>query len=223
MSHHATISSAFLSVQAQRLIDKAQQAANDHKRFVLGIVGIPASGKSSLTVQLMEYIEAIAPSEAALLPMDGYHLTNHKLDELGLRDRKGSPHTFDAEGYVQAIEAVKPAGVSLSFPVYDRAIHDPKPDAGQIESSHQLIVTEGNYLLLDQPPWDRLGQVINECWWLDTPTEQAKEWMIKRHVQGGRTEEDARSHYEHSDAANTQLILEHSREPDLIIQWSRSE
>ncbi len=145
MSHHATISSAFLSVQAQRLIDKAQQAANDHKRFVLGIVGIPASGKSSLTVQLMEYIEAIAPGEAALLPMDGYHLTNQRLDELGLRDRKGSPQTFDAEGYVQAIETIKPAGISLTFPVYDRAVHDPQPDAGQIESSHHLIVTEGNY------------------------------------------------------------------------------
>jgi len=219
MSTRATITPAFLSVQSQRLLDKAEQAARDGRRYVLGIAGIPASGKSSLAVQLMENLDAVGPGAAALVPMDGFHMTNAELDEAGLRDKKGAPETFHAADYVALVRDLCAIDHEAFFPVYDRSVHDPVADAGRVTREQSLIVTEGNYLLLDVEPWHELDGILSEAWWLDTSQGKAHEWMVRRHVLGGRTEADAQGHYERSDKANTELVMRQSREPRLIVSW----
>lgn len=198
------------------------------RRVVVGIAGIPGSGKSTLARQVVDALNQRSSSgSAVLVPMDGFHFTNRRLDELGLRDRKGSPPTFDAAGYVELLSRARDERVSTFFPIYDRALHEPvlrEAPEQRIGVGHRFIVTEGNYLLLDQPPWNVLAGVLDECWFVHVPIELAEQWILARHVRGGRTPADARAHYLRNDLPNSQLIQSHSRPPDLwLMQVERRD
>jgi pantothenate kinase len=208
-----------------RLLAKAKRATN--ARYVLGIAGIPGSGKSTLAGQLVARLnEHGCDGGAALVPMDGFHLTNARLDQLDLRQRKGAPETFDVHRYVELLSmARREPAASMYFPVYDRSLHEPvlrETDSQRIDADTRIILTEGNYLLLDIDPWRRLADVLDECWLLDTSIEQARSWIIARHVRGGRPAEHAQAHYEAVDLPNSRLILRHMRSPDLRIASSAS-
>jgi pantothenate kinase len=205
---------------AARLVRCA--AADPKRRYLVGIAGIGASGKSTLAGRVCEAVERLRPGIVRLVPMDGFHLTNAQLDAVGLRDRKGSPATFDAEGYLHLLEASRSATKQLTFPVYDRTVHEPvvrDTSTQTLGPTTRLVVTEGNYLLLDEQPWSRLEHVLDECWWLDTPPDVARQWMIERHIRGGRDESAAVSHYERSDRLNVAHVLSHRREPDITLRW----
>ena len=64
-------------------------------RFILGIIGPPGAGKTTLAARL----QANFPDISQVLPMDGFHLSNTELQRLARRDRKGAPDTFDSLGY----------------------------------------------------------------------------------------------------------------------------
>lgn len=211
---------AGLSWLARRLLEASRRAAP--RRYIAGIAGIPGAGKSTLARRLLDALNAAEPGAAALVPMDGFHLPNRELDARGLRDRKGSPPTFDAEAYATLLARAREPGSVLAFPVYDRTMHEPvwRDDARQrIGPSVRIVLTEGNYLLLPSPPWSRLKDVLDECWLLETPMEVARASIIERHRRGGRSADDARAHYERNDLPNTTLILNEMREPDLRLCW----
>lgn len=108
----------------------------------------------------------------------------------------------------------------MYFPVYDRALHEPalhEVPRQRIFPQTQIILTEGNYLLLDADPWRHLADVLDECWWVDTPVDQARQWIVDRHIRGGKSPEQAAQHYAKVDWPNTQLILNHRRAADLTI------
>ncbi len=209
---------ATMAKLAARLVRCA--AADPHRRYIVGMAGIGASGKSTLAHRLHDAVESLRPGMARVVPMDGFHLTNAQLDALGLRDRKGSPATFDARGYVALIHALGDASRVVTFPVYDRALHEPvvrQTPEQTIGPATRLVITEGNYLLLDEHPWSGLEHLLDECWWVDTPPELARRWMIDRHVRGGRDEIAAVAHYERSDQLNVRQILARRRDPDLTL------
>jgi pantothenate kinase len=85
----------------------------------------------------------------------------------------------------------------------------------------RLIITEGNYLLLDESPWRELSQVLDACWWLDTPMEVARERLLARHIRGGRSRENAQQHLARSDEPNMRRVLERRRKPDHIMASNR--
>ena len=192
------------------------------KRVIVGIAGIPGSGKSTLGRLLLKAINRDSSGIAVLVPMDGFHLTTQRLEELGLRDHKGAPATFDAEGYCRLLEQARDPTGTVRFPIYDRQVHErvfDDRDDHAISSAVRVIITEGNYLLLDFEPWSALARVLDECWLLDTPIEQARHWTIRRHIRGGRSRDDAETHYERSDALNAKLVRRQMREPDLTLCW----
>ena len=210
------------------LANRLRRRSDVSGRVIVGIAGIPAAGKSTLGRLLLEAINQDAPGAGAgagagvLVPMDGYHLTNRHLDGLGLRNRKGAPATFDARGYCRLLEQARDPAKVLRFPIYDRQLHEPVFDDRvdhTITPAVRVVITEGNYLLLDQEPWPSLARVLDECWYLDTPMQWARQWMVDRHVRGGRGRDDAQAHYEISDALNAKLVLQHMRKPDLTLCW----
>lgn len=195
------------------------------RRYLLGIAGIPGSGKSTFAAQLLKQIHHQRPGSVRLVPMDGFHLPNDKLEQLGLGSRKGSPETFDANAFVSLLQQAQLVDSKINFPIYDRKQHAVvlrDEPASKMDHQVRIVLTEGNYLLLRRQPWLLLRHVLDQCWFLHTDPQVAKRWLIGRHVQGGRSAQEAHKRYENNDGPNTYEILSNSREPDLIFSWPES-
>lgn len=204
---------------AHGLVGRAREAREG--RYVLGIAGIGGSGKSTLAGKVVAEVEREWPGACRLVGMDGFHLPNAELERRGLRHRKGAPETFNAEGFIRLLRKARDAKQCLDVPVYDRERHEPvvpSNEAHRIDERTRLVVVEGNYLLLDMPPWTQLGELLDEAWFVDTPVPVARRWIIERHVRGGRTRKDAEEWYESVDAGNARLVLTRRREADLVVR-----
>jgi pantothenate kinase len=206
-------------VAMQLLAGVGEQAS----RKLIAIAGIPGSGKTTLMLKLIDRINAIEPATAAAVSMDAYHLMNIQLDALDLRKIKGAPPTYDVISYLHLLKNLKTQTQrDVFFPVYDRGIHNPIWRASQVvKPTVKIIFTEGQFLLLDQSPWDELANVVDESWYLKVDYEKIREDLIARHVRGGRSREDAIEHVTRSDDANRDLVLTRMRKPDLIIGLPR--
>lgn len=204
---------------ARDLVDRAAKATD--QRLILGIAGIPGSGKSTLALRFAELINNRNPQSATLAPMDGFHLSNAVLKERGLIERKGAPETFDVAGYLQLLAACREAASVLQCPHYDRTAHEPVCDGDPlyvVDRETRIVITEGNYLLLNEPAWSELAQILTITWWLDTPVETARRWIMARHAAVGRSAAEAEERYA-NDLANTRLILDNLRPADHIVNW----
>jgi pantothenate kinase len=174
---------------------------------LLGIAGPPGAGKSTVAAAVEQAAnEQRGPGFAAVAPLDGFHLSNERLDELGLRGVKGAPETFDVEGFVHLLERVRnDPGSTILWPAFDRTIEQTVPDAIPITDSTRLVVTEGNYLLLDRPGWREVRPLLDEAWYVDAPRSVLRERLLARAL-AGRTEAEALAHVDGSDLRNAELI-----------------
>jgi pantothenate kinase len=196
------------------LIARAQRLAQSAPRSILGICGAPGSGKSTLAGNLL----AALGSQAALVPMDGFHLANSELIRLGRRDRKGAIDTFDAGGYVALIRRLRAADEAVVYaPEFRREIEEAIAGAIAIPREAPLIITEGNYLLAKAAPWDALAGLLDETWYVDPGETLRQERLIARHVAFGKPPELARSWSLGPDHRNAELIAATRGAADLII------
>ncbi len=177
-------------------------------RFLLGIAGPPGAGKSTVAAAVEHAAnKQCGPGFAVVAPMDGFHLSNEELDALGLRRVKGAPETFDVEGFVRLLERVRrDSGSTIRWPAFDRTIEATVPGGVTISPTTKLVVTEGNYLLLDRPGWRDLRRLLDEVWYVDAPRSVLRERLLTRAVAGGRTEAEARLHVDGSDLRNAELV-----------------
>lgn len=154
--------------------------------------------------------------------MDGFHLANSELNRLGRRQRKGAPDTFDAAGFVNLLERIKaqqPGDLAIYAPEYRRELEEGIAGAIEVQCDTPLIVTEGNYLLLDDLPWNQVRGVLAEVWYVDLPNELRKARLVARHMRFGRTEQDALEWVETTDEPNAQRIAQTSYKADLRVTW----
>lgn len=215
MNGAVTLTDEAIDALARELCRWGREAGG--RRPIVGIAGVPGAGKSTFAERLL----ARTAGEAALVPMDGFHWPNDRLREWGLLERKGAPETFDAHGYIATLERFADASQRGPFPIYDRARHEPVVPA---ESPHlvtdrtRVVLTEGNYLLLDEPPWRALARLLDETWWLATPLPRARRWMMQRHRAVGRTQAEAERRWVY-DARNAARVVDHQRTPDRVLAW----
>lgn len=192
------------------------------QRAVLAIAGVPGSGKSTLAKALLDLINAAQPGVAVGLPMDAYHMTNDKLVGLGLRDRKGAVQTFEAQQYFKHLAQARDASKRVSLPTFNRGMDEPvftgQPEH-TVDRQTRFIITEGNYLLLDELPWTVIDDLADLRVWIDIPAERAKSQTIARHIRFGRTPDAAKQWYETNDQLNANFITQRSRHADLIVRW----
>lgn len=176
----------------------------DGRRKLLGLVGAPGVGKSTLAAALL-----IALGERAqVVPMDGFHLANVELQRLGRADRKGAPDTFDSAGYVALLQRLRTQRDDeiVYAPEFRREIEEPVAGAIAVLPATQLVITEGNYLLHDAGAWDGVAGLLDEVWYVDVDDALREARLVRRHRQFGRSEEDARAWVEQTDAPNARLI-----------------
>lgn len=214
-----TLDDAGVTRLASQLI---QRSTAKRYRGVLAIAGVPGSGKSTLAKALLDSLNAAQAGVAVALPMDAYHMTNAKLETLGLRKRKGAVQTFEAQQYFKHLAFAREATNRLSLPTFDRAYEDPvytgRPEHC-VDHATRYLITEGNYLLLDALPWTAIDQLADLRVWIDISADRAKRQTIQRHIQFGRTPQQAKLWYETNDQLNTDLINQQSRHADVIVRW----
>lgn len=170
-------------------------------RVLVGIAGAPGAGKSTVAEALLA-----ALPEAALVPMDGYHLPQSRLRELGRRDRMGASDTFDVPAFVALLRELRFSGGFVLARGFDRGIEEPVPDAIPIPPEKRIIVVEGNYLLHDAGGWEEVAPLLDETFVLGLDDEVRRERLIERHARFGKTLEDARAWALGPDETNARLI-----------------
>jgi pantothenate kinase len=181
-------------------------AIRPDRRIVVGIAGPPGAGKSTIAAQL---VELLAPS-ASLVPMDGFHLPQSRLVELGRRDRMGAPDTFDVDGFRATLIAIRrgfgDSGHSVLAPGFDREREEPVPDAIDIAPSFPCVILEGNYLLFDSDGWERTAPMLDITCYVDLDHDSRIDRLIARHAQFGKSPADAIAWALGPDERNARLI-----------------
>jgi len=201
------------------LVERARRLVASGDRRILGIVGPPGGGKSTVA----RLVLAQLGDAARLVPMDGFHLAQGELVRLGRRDRMGAPDTFDADGYVALLRRLRDATDSVVYaPEFRREIEEPIAGAIAIPRSVPLVVTEGNYLLLEHGGWDGVRALLDESWYVEVDEETRIERLVKRHVAFGKAPGEAREWTMGSDQRNAEVVARTAHRADLVVRLAES-
>ncbi len=188
------------------------------RRFLLGLAGPPGAGKSTLAAALAAHCGA----RAVVVPMDGFHLAQAELQRLGRAGRKGAPDTFDAAGYaalLARLRAQRPGDPAVYAPAFRREIEEPVAGAIAVEAHVPLVITEGNYLLLDEGGWVGVRPLLDACWWVEVNDALRRERLAARHRRFGRSADAARRWVESTDEPNARCIAAGRTRADHVFRW----
>ncbi len=186
-------------------------------RVLVAIAGAPGAGKSTVARALVERLNAARAGLAALLEMDGYHYDDRVLGALGRQARKGAPDTFDVGGLRHMLTRLRdPREGAVAVPVFDREIEIARAGAALISPGVRFIIVEGNYLLLDSPPWADLAAMFDLRVMVTASPETLRARLVKRWRDLGYDPDEIRAKVENNDLPNGQLIAEGSVSPELL-------
>lgn len=191
------------------------------KRHIIAIAGAPASGKSTIAEWLVDQLNEIRSGQAALLPMDGYHYDDQVLTPKGWQAQKGAPHTFDVGGLVAIVKRLRANDEpSIAVPVFDRSIEIARSGAALIDQAARVIVVEGNYLLLNEAPWQQLAEQFDRTVMVEVGEAELEQRLRERWVKLGLSEADIDRKVFDNDLPNGRLVYEKSRVPDMRVHSS---
>ncbi|QNE48443.1 nucleoside/nucleotide kinase family protein [Glaciihabitans sp. INWT7] len=173
-------------------------------RQIIGIAGTPGTGKSTLAGRLAESLGA---DRCVVVPMDGFHLATAIIEGTPLRDRRGAIDTFDVGGYISLLQRLRERDEAVVYaPTYRRGLEEPIAASIAVSRDIDIVITEGNYLLSPEPGWRSIRDLVDEIWFVDTPTELRTVRLIDRHVASGMSREAATAWATGPDEANARAI-----------------
>ncbi len=183
---------------------KVIESASAPTRTIIGIVGKPGGGKSTLSKYLLKGMD---PSLVSVVPMDGFHLSNKVLKELEKSDRKGAQDTFDVKGFTTLIARIKSDGADpIYYPVFDRSIEESIAAQGVVYPSTRVVIVEGNYLMHDKDGWEEVSPLLDKSWYAYLDEDIRISRLISRHIAFGKDPESAKAWAKGSDQVNAELI-----------------
>ncbi|MEU0440455.1 nucleoside/nucleotide kinase family protein [Streptomyces sp. NPDC006186] len=210
-----------MPISFDELLDRARALADGRPRAVLGIAGSPGAGKSTLAEQLVRALNGDGPEWVAYVPMDGFHLADAELERLGRRERKGAPDTFDAAGYAALLRRLREEeGLRevVYAPGFERVLEQPLAGAVPVPPTARLVVTEGNYLLLDSGAWARVRPWLDEVWFCELDEEERLRRLTARHERFGKTRREAEAWARGTDQRNADLVAATRDRADLVVR-----
>ena len=176
----------------------------ESKRTIIGIIGKPGGGKSTLSKYLLKGMD---PTLVSVVPMDGFHLSNKVLKELGRSDRKGAQDTFDVKGFTTLIQQIKSDSADpIYYPVFDRSIEESIAAQGVVYPSTRVVIVEGNYLMHDRDGWQEISPLLDQRWYAFLDEDIRISRLISRHIAFGKDPESAKAWAKGSDQVNAELI-----------------
>ncbi len=201
------------------LLTRARALTRPGRRAILGIAGCPGAGKTTLAEHLVRALNPVGDPWVAHVPMDGFHLADVELDRLGRRDRKGAPDTFDAAGYAALLRRLREeTGDEVVYaPGFERVLEQPVAGAIPIPPTARLVVTEGNYLLLDTGAWARVRPQLDEVWFCELDEDERLRRLVGRHERFGKSHEEAVTWVMRSDQRNAELVAATRERADLVV------
>ncbi|WP_110687437.1 nucleoside/nucleotide kinase family protein [Salinicola aestuarinus] len=200
------------------IVTAARRLASGGQRRILGIAGSPGAGKSTLAGALA----AALGKEACVLPMDGFHLANRQLGLLGRAARKGAPDTFDVDGYRSLLARLCDPATSaqtLFAPDFCREIEEPIAASLAVDPDVSLVITEGNYLLLEDSGWGEVRESLDAVWFVEIDTAIRESRLVARHQRFGRSEREAREWVATTDQPNAVRIDAAAHRADQRLTW----
>ena len=207
------------------LADRAARLVQPGRRALLGITGAPGAGTTTLARELVDLLAGSPPPGCAPgewvthVPMDGFHLADVELRRLGRMDRKGAPDTFDAAGYAALLERLRDSsGADVVYaPAFDRDIEQPVAGSIPVSPACRLVVSEGNYLLLDEEPWPRVRASFDEVWFCELDGNERRRRLVERHIRFGKEPAAAEAWVNETDEPNAELVRQHRERADLLV------
>ena len=196
-----------------------------NRRILVMLAAPPGAGKSTLCSfleKLSKETDGVTPLQA--IGMDGFHrrqeyLTCHTTirdgKEIKMVEIKGAPETFDLDLMKSRIQSITRED-SLGWPIYDRTLHNPVDNAIEVES--EIVLLEGNYLLLNQPGWEEISKYADYTISIVADENQLRNRLIKRKALSGNSIEKATAFVDYSDMVNVKTCLKYSKEADLTLQ-----
>ena len=197
-------------------MERARALTGHGDRRILGIAGAPGGGKSTLAAAL---VGELGPDTARLVGMDGFHLAQAELERLGRADRKGAPDTFDASGFAALLRRLRAREDAVVYaPLFRREIEEPVACAVPVPCEVPLVVTEGNYLLVDDADWSDVRALLDEAWFVEGDEDRRRDWLIARHMEFGKAPGFAREWVLRSDERNAELVATTRPHADLVVR-----
>jgi len=207
------------SFEFDQLVERATALVDEGERRILGIAGPPGAGKSTLA----EALVLALGRRAVLVPMDGFHLAQSELARLGRSDRKGATDTFDAAGYIALLRRLRDQVDEIVYsPEFRREIEEPVACAIPVLRETPLVVTEGNYLLVQDEPWAAVAGLLDDSWYLDLHDDVRLERLIARHIAFGRDRATAISRSLGSDQRNAAVVAPTRAHAGLVVRLAES-
>ena len=193
------------------------------KRLIIFLAAAPGVGKTTLSLfwqALSQQTEGIEPLQA--IGIDGFHhhqdyLLSHTGvvygKEVQLVEVKGAPETYDLDK-LRAKLALLCTEREVLWPIYDRqSLHDVVED--QVKVAGDIVLLEGNWLLLQDPGWRDLKQFCDLSVYIDAQESLLRDRLIQRKINGGSTPEQAAAFYERADGKNVRRVCAHSQPADV--------
>jgi pantothenate kinase len=185
------------------------------ERVLIGIIGKPGAGKSTLSKFLMS---KLSKELVTVVPMDGYHLSNRVLKDLKRADRKGAPDTFDVAGFISLVRRIRSEQTqNIYYPIFDRAIEESIAAQGVVTSATKVVIIEGNYLLHDEGGWEVINDLLDESWMVDVDDDKRISRLISRHIAYGKDPEAAKAWAKGTDEVNAKLIERGRTRADFVV------
>jgi pantothenate kinase len=209
---------ANVDATAFELAGKIIAAAAAKIRFITAIAGPPGSGKSTLADAVAEALNAKTGTDCAtVFPMDGYHFDDAILEARGHRPRKGAPFTFDVEGYRHTLMRLRASDGDVAVPVFDRSLELSRGSARLITPQHRFIISEGNYLLLNEAPWNGLAPMFDLTVSIVEPEAELARRLHARWVHYKLSPDAIKAKMEGNEMPNVRLVLSGSRKADVVV------
>ena len=208
------------------LLEKIREIKRQKEgRVLIFMAAPPGTGKSTL-VSFLQYLSAEKGiiEDMQIIGMDGFHrrqefLKTHSVlrdgKEVLMVDIKGAPETFDLE-MLKARLAEVASGKDCGWPEYDRQLHDAVDDVIKVTSD--VVLIEGNYLLLKEAGWDELSEMADYTIFIRADEDMLKGRLVNRRIESGHDKKESESFVENSDMYNARTILRGSKNADLMLR-----